>query len=397
MPSRIPFACLLCRERKVKCDGEKPSCGHCQRLTWASCTYPEPGAQSALRARAERQVSRATQTDAIELPSPEASEHNVPELPLQEVGQILLENYFHKIHNANLLFHRTTAFQLYAQNRVPEYLLQAIFAQAAIFLRNFDDGRGLFENSCRGRGRRARLLWDDSSFDLSSAERVGREMKRRCFWACWCTVALGAEPPRSQALCDMVTDIPLPAAFEDGGLTDGVGFELSPTMQEALSQSGKPLCHMAEIVRAVCIWSQVQSFIWAPVGPGDVQWAKQALHLEGLIRGATTYAQGCIEHRESATGVSSEDIELLVSIRSLHHLTRLLLHAAMIPAFAKHQAAAVVTIDDISKSAEVVFKEANSIVQLFLSLLSRKKDASRLWPLSGHAAFISGVVLLVRH
>ena len=37
-PKRI--ACVLCRKRKLKCDGNKPSCGTCSRLGHA-CAYDE--------------------------------------------------------------------------------------------------------------------------------------------------------------------------------------------------------------------------------------------------------------------------------------------------------------------------------------------------------------------
>lgn len=37
-PKRI--ACVVCRRRKLKCDGKKPSCGTCSRLGH-SCAYDE--------------------------------------------------------------------------------------------------------------------------------------------------------------------------------------------------------------------------------------------------------------------------------------------------------------------------------------------------------------------
>lgn len=37
-PKRI--ACIICRKRKLKCDGTKPSCGTCSRLGH-KCAYDE--------------------------------------------------------------------------------------------------------------------------------------------------------------------------------------------------------------------------------------------------------------------------------------------------------------------------------------------------------------------
>ncbi|KXT00200.1 hypothetical protein AC578_7032 [Pseudocercospora eumusae] len=434
--TKTPVACLHCRKKKRKCDREKPSCGTCLK-TSASCTYPEPADL----------ISQANRLVLTEQPSKIPAPH---ELPSQVIGQKLLETYFDNIHSANLLFHRKIAFQLYAQERVPGFLLQAVFAHAAIFLRNVgylggtvDDvfGKSWAWARCasafvladadepgieriqalhvlhgyyfaRGDVRRAeiharvafelccvlgydKMIDDGVSFaSMSMTERFAREMKRRCFWACWSTAALRAEPQRSLTLCDMAARCPLPAAFEDGGLTDGVRFKLGPTMQEALSAGDDPLCHMAEIVKALRIWTQVQSFVWTSGEVSDPDWEDELNKLKALIQDSTTYAQGCFEHLEAATGEHSEDIELIVSIRSLHHLNRMLLHAAVIPAFSKHPAAAMVPHDDIWKSADVVLHEANSIVQLFSSRLGRRLDRTRLWPLSGHAVFISGVVLM---
>ena len=37
-PKRI--ACIICRKRKLRCDGNKPSCGTCSRLSH-TCAYDE--------------------------------------------------------------------------------------------------------------------------------------------------------------------------------------------------------------------------------------------------------------------------------------------------------------------------------------------------------------------
>ncbi|KAF7188670.1 hypothetical protein HII31_09922 [Pseudocercospora fuligena] len=408
--------------------------------------------QSSWRARADTPntptvtyVSVAIQANITE----ESTQTDVPELPSQVFGQKLLETYFDKIHSADLLFHRTIAFQLYAQNRVPKYLLQAIFAQGAVFLRSAGNEGGVFEifgkswawarsaskivlagadepgieriqalhvlhgyYFARGDIEKAeiharvafemccvlgydKLVDNGVSFaSLTATERFAREMKRRCFWACWSTAALRAEPTRSLLLCDMAAKLPLPAAFENGGLPDGVRLELGPKMQDALSPGGKPLCHMAEIVKALRIWTQVQSFVWYPRKVSDPDWEHELNNLNALIEDAKTSAQAVFDHLEVAAGEHIEGIELISSIRSLHHLNRMLLHAAMIPAFSKHPAASMVTHDNIFKSAEIVLHEAHSIVQLFSNPIGRKLDRTRLWPLSGHAVFISGVVLM---
>lgn len=39
-PRRYGFACLMCRRRKIKCDGKKPSCTHCVKAK-ETCSYKE--------------------------------------------------------------------------------------------------------------------------------------------------------------------------------------------------------------------------------------------------------------------------------------------------------------------------------------------------------------------
>lgn len=40
MPKPKRIACIICRKRKLKCDGTKPKCGTCTRLGH-SCAYDE--------------------------------------------------------------------------------------------------------------------------------------------------------------------------------------------------------------------------------------------------------------------------------------------------------------------------------------------------------------------
>ncbi|KAJ3778452.1 hypothetical protein FB446DRAFT_473494 [Lentinula raphanica] len=37
-PRRTPMACQFCRGRKLKCDGNRPSCGNCDRRGYP-CEY----------------------------------------------------------------------------------------------------------------------------------------------------------------------------------------------------------------------------------------------------------------------------------------------------------------------------------------------------------------------
>jgi len=56
------------------------------------------------------------------------------ELPPRAIGLGLLEIYFERIYNAELLFRKATLFQDYLNGSVAPYLLRAIFAMATLFL-----------------------------------------------------------------------------------------------------------------------------------------------------------------------------------------------------------------------------------------------------------------------
>lgn len=82
-PKRI--ACVICRKRKLKCDGVKPSCGTCSRLGH-TCVYdevrrksgPKRGYVKALEARLQ-QVETLLKTQDTQEPSPSATQPIFPE------------------------------------------------------------------------------------------------------------------------------------------------------------------------------------------------------------------------------------------------------------------------------------------------------------------------------
>jgi hypothetical protein len=152
-------ACLRCRDQKLRCDRQLPSCERCNKQR-AACMYLSPPDRKRIAQRTSRvkvsqlsieeqahppessfQVKPAKrQCIARETSCEEHTPHNFtpPEsakLPSTEIGLLLLEVYFNWVYNSTSLFHRAIAFQLYMQNGIPDYLLHAMFAHAAIFLK----------------------------------------------------------------------------------------------------------------------------------------------------------------------------------------------------------------------------------------------------------------------
>lgn len=334
---RPTVACLRCRDQKLRCNRELPSCIRCRKHRVA-CTYPLPPdrkriAQTRSRPKPSSKHDHRSRPSTTATATAESNPEETDEaakLPPTEVGLLLLEVYFKRIYNATLLFHKSIAFQLYMQNDIPDYLLRAIFAQAAIFLKNVDANspykqyintlpmHTLFEKSwpwarsasrevlsqadeptllrmqalqvlqlyyfSQGEIQRAiihaslayqqsRLLGYDmlhedvtsSSSSTNRSMQFDREMRRRSFWANWCSFCIGSTQLDSSRACESVAGLPLPATYETGGSVRGVALKLGQKMEVHWKVSTETYANydtdvpsscslMAELVNLLGIW-----------------------------------------------------------------------------------------------------------------------------------------------
>jgi hypothetical protein len=241
------------------------------------------------------------------------------ELPSTEVGLLLMEVYFKRIYNATLLFHKNIAFQVYMQDGIPDYLLRAIFAHAAIFLKEVGESphrryiksvsiQSLYSKSwawaryasvealahadepslirvqalqvlqlyyfSQGETDRAivhaslayrlsQLLGYDKLYEevTSRGMQFDREMRRRSFWASWCTFILGSNQLNPSCVFEKVADLPLPAKFGRGGSIQGVDLaegekmdrNWKSNMESSIDQE-TTVSLMAELVKLIGIW-----------------------------------------------------------------------------------------------------------------------------------------------
>lgn len=355
-PAKPTVACRRCRDQKLRCDRGLPGCLRCRKQSTA-CDYPPAPnrkliAQRTSRRNALRSINQASTADqARNADSPDGTpakrpratgEHYVQQsqntslvetsesadLPSTEIGLLLLEVYFKRIYLAPLLFHKSIAFQLYTQKKIPAFLLRAIFAHAAVFLKEVDasckghidilpipalfakswswarsSSREVLANAddpnmshiqalqvlqfyyfSRGEARRA-IVHASLAFRLSQLlgydqlrggadsllgrttrqERVDHEIKRRCFWASWCSSCIGGKHLESFEICERTAGLPLPAQFERGRSAQDVDLQPGPamtadwTLDSEISRTHEterkpPLSLMAELVRLVGIW-----------------------------------------------------------------------------------------------------------------------------------------------
>ncbi|KAI0010975.1 hypothetical protein F4779DRAFT_616042 [Xylariaceae sp. FL0662B] len=183
---------------------------------------------------------------------------SLEELPPRAIGLALLDIYFERLYNANLLFNRSRLFESYLDCATPSFLLRAIFALASLFLRKppplpprlgafapaaelvalatyARNGRAWAESaSCEvllladrpsvvtvqafsclglywfsmGDMNRARIYLiiaytscysfrplDFSDYEQDAEEKIlHKEREQGCFWACWASLCVSAIP-----------------------------------------------------------------------------------------------------------------------------------------------------------------------------------------------------------
>ncbi|KAJ6488868.1 Zn(2)-Cys(6) binuclear cluster domain-containing protein [Mycena sanguinolenta] len=91
VPTTRSKACVNCKRRKIKCDGERPSCGQCARsVGFRDCEYPEDGPSrtqileeqiSILEARIDDMEKPRELRSTFVLQNPYADEHRLSSLP----------------------------------------------------------------------------------------------------------------------------------------------------------------------------------------------------------------------------------------------------------------------------------------------------------------------------
>ncbi|KAF2500912.1 hypothetical protein BU16DRAFT_185557 [Lophium mytilinum] len=483
--SNPTVACLRCRDQKLKCNRQLPSCVRCRKQR-AVCSYPSPPDRK--RIAQKRSQARASLLNGVEHVYPSAAppaakrprishddeEHHIAnseeteaaELPSTEFGLLLWEVYFKRIYNSTLLFHKSIAFQLYMEDRIPGYLLRAIFAHAAIFLQQVDSPHkqylkiipvhSLFEKSwewarsasrevlsladeptvlraqalqvlqlyyfSQGEIQRAavhaslayrmlqllgydRLHEDIASPSTNSGLQFDREMRRRNFWGAWCSFCIGSDQLDSSRACERVTGLPLPAKIAPGGSLQGVELKLNQKMDVDWKLSTDSLPNhetarssscslMGELVKLLGIWTKVQAFISDSQMCSDLQRTNKLNRLVELFDPIKRSIGLPLTDICSRADFYDESPELLTSVCSMYYLSRLTLHAAMVPVLSDHPVESSTSKESVCKNAEIVFRQAIGFAELLQQFLAQDLDITKLWVVSGWGAFVAGSVFV---
>jgi hypothetical protein len=90
-----------------------------------------------------------------------------------------------------------------------------------------------------------------------------------------------------------------------------------------------------------------------------------------------------------------ESPELLASICTMAHLSRLVLHASMVPLLSGTHTQSETSQESVQEHTRIVIQQAMAYVKLLQQFITCDLDITRLWPITGYGAFMIGNVFVV--
>ncbi|OAL56102.1 hypothetical protein IQ07DRAFT_676294 [Pyrenochaeta sp. DS3sAY3a] len=382
-------------------------------------------------------------------------------LPPRAAGLSLLEIFFDRVYNASLLFFKPIIFQEYVQDMLPEYLLKAIFALASLFLVPQKSGGTGVSNAEYSELRAlsafhaCSLPWaKDSMKDIMSlitqepslhlvqglecltvywfghqdawsgglsqtlAYRCCRAMKyglgssacrgelssplqmeleKRCFWACWTSMCIIAQPePYLKFAWQETAGIALPGEIKSssGGWTVSLSPAMSQEWQPVLSNydivGGDGLPATASLVTIVGVWAKVQEFVSDANSLSIHERFAKLSNLSSLA--SATYKN--VDRPTEQAFATSKDLHVLHTLDALYYMCQIALHSTAVPLFSGSSLEPDANPRDVRESAGKVLTYAERFLTLLESYWNGTFDVSHISPLVGYGAFITASVII---
>ncbi|KEF62144.1 uncharacterized protein A1O9_00116 [Exophiala aquamarina CBS 119918] len=383
-------------------------------------------------------------------------------MPPVALGLSLLEIYYARICNAPVLFCKALLFQDYLAGAIPGYLLKGLFANATLFLnpekeeptesmlapeldalrmyrkhgltwaRTATDEAmcSLVANSSLAACQALEVLqiyWfavgNSKAGDLclalahrfcaisgygqhtigtsvDAARSLNLELQRRCFWACWISVCVGAEPAAYlKSAWSEASMIPLPARI----VPSLSGWEVTPT--EAMNENWRTVLLdsgddetittvAAAGIKMVGIWAKIQLF------------ARSCSKIPSKLRideMSTLSDRAKLTYEESITSSyrlalekvgNSADMRALEFFDALYHISQMTLHSKIVPFFSGFAAEPSIPVEVFRNSAKTMLHHADLYAKLVGPYLDGTRDATCLPPLLAFGAFLAATVFL---
>lgn len=92
----------------------------------------------------------------------------------------------------------------------------------------------------------------------------------------------------------------------------------------------------------------------------------------------------------------NESPEILTSICSMYHLSRLLVHASMVPSLSGYPLEATDSGETVQQHTDAALRQASRFAELLQQFATKDSDMTRLWHFTGYGAFVVGSLFVVR-
>ncbi|KAJ4232350.1 hypothetical protein NW759_002737 [Fusarium solani] len=354
-------------------------------------------------------------------------------------------------------------FQEYIEGKLPDYLLKGIFALASLFLapQNAGDARGdmsefselralsVFhvcsvpwaEDSMRdvmglimheptlhmvqalecltlywfGRGdawkgdmchalayRSCRALaygQRNKGRSANSPPPLHAELERRCFWSCWASMCIIAQPePYLRSAWLETEGIPLPGRIDNTSVGWRVVLGVTMTTEWRPSVSGQSqdatrcLPFSASLVKVVGVWAKIQQFV---VESKRLTVATKFGRLSDLSSLASAiYQELPRQDHPTSANTTFTDTHLFHMLDALCYMCQMALHSTVVPLFSGSSLDPGARPEEVRNSARKVLTYAQRFATLLDSYLRAPLDVSYISPLVGYGAFITGGVII---
>ncbi|OQU96863.1 Fungal specific transcription factor domain-containing protein isoform 3 [Cladophialophora immunda] len=424
-------ACSRCKNQKVRCSGEKPTCKRCSRSNHL-CLYKATDGQRSSKATSHSNATKA--------PMPQWHGPAVrPEFPPQGsyVGipmtliMTLVDVYYASVYNASLLLHKRLFIEAIASGTARPHVVLSVCAWALNFYRG-PDGRSALCNhdfSTEWADQAGKLAfqevenptdehivtfmnlalfwysqgsWRRSVIHKGTAAQIAHllglgtdrpgkedmwqsEIRRRRFWACYLMHCHAIETCAVGASAENTLNLTLPWTEED--FDAGVATNARVCLKSGDSNGGI----FAELIKALTFWCEVNALVKSPESSTSER--LQAIYaLDDRISKWRTELPDSLQLTvDLVTEIPDEALPNLLLLHIVHHQCLCALHASVVPLFCWSAADATWSAAR-QMSAQVAYDNACAASVLIDAVLSSFRRLSAIPSFVAYAAYCGAAI-----
>jgi hypothetical protein len=141
---------------------------------------------------------------------------------------------------------------------------------------------------------------------------------------------------------------------------------------------------------------KVQAFTSDTTERSDLHLMNEISSLDELFATVEDSLQVPVTNLCARAKVYDESAELVASVCTMFHLSRLLMHASMVPMLSGRPNQSLCSPQTSLDHIKMVLQDAGEFVKILQQFEEHDLDLTRLWPMTGYGSFIVVNVLLVR-